>query len=106
MKFYRYVLEDTSQSLGKFKISGAKIKLTVWDLVRETPKGYWITDEYKIYNKWVPKQSTKRFAYPTPIEAIINFKKRTEKRLKIAQHIVDVCELALDDYNNNKFDKA
>jgi hypothetical protein len=103
MKFYRYVLEDITNV--KY-FTDVRIKLTIWDLVRETPKGYWITDEYKIYNKWVPKESKARFAYPTAVEAIISFKKRTEKRLKIAQHIVDCCNLALRDYNDNKFDKA
>lgn len=95
MKFYRYILEDISESLAKITLPAARIKLTVWDLVRETPKGYWITDEYKIYNKWIPKESKARFAYPTTNEAIISFKKRTEKRLKISQHVVDICSEAL-----------
>lgn len=50
-------------------------------LVKETPKGFWITDEQFV--RWIPKQSKARFAYPTLEEAKTNFIKRNELRVRI-----------------------
>ena len=95
MVFYRYVLQDVSKSLGEFTIPGIQIDLKVYILEKETPKGYWIKCSGWFDKHWISKTSRKRFAYPTQEEAWNNFTKRTEKRLKIAQHQVDICRLAI-----------
>lgn len=58
MKFYRY---DATPKTGSGYM--ADIVLRVFEKVRETPKGFWITDGFE--EKWVSNSSKKRFAYPT-----------------------------------------
>jgi len=98
MEFYRYEREVTNYT----DKSVYEIILHTFFLIKETNKGYWISsvnpnikkensndleefdNTYPIdFKKWIPKQSMKRFAYPTQKEALFNFKKRTEKSIKI-----------------------
>jgi len=101
MEFYRYKILDLTQGSGFFYIPECEVTLLTFPLVRETPKGYWILDELDL-EKWISKTSRKRFAYPTKKEAFLNFKKRTEKRLKILSHQVNLCKIALKETNNGK----
>jgi hypothetical protein len=78
-----------------------KLEVREYNLLRETPKGYWIGYGNFGYNKyewkkWVSKTSKKRFAYPTKEEALVNFIKRTEKRLKILDWQLQVCKISLN----------
>jgi hypothetical protein len=68
-----------------------------FDLLKETPKGYWINigDKNWPISKWVPKKSKKRFAYPTEKEALVNFIKRTEKREKYLKRDLYACQEGL-----------
>lgn len=91
MQFYRYVLNDVSTEFA----SDIQIDLRIYNLVKETPKGYWIDRSNWFDKHWIPKTSRKRFAYPTKEEAWLNFTKRIEKRHRLAKHQVDICELAL-----------
>ena len=68
-----------------------KVVLREYDLLKETPKGYWISA-----GKWVSKKGRKRFAYPTQKEAIINFIKRNESRVKILSRQVHSCETQIE----------
>ena len=70
-------------------------------MFKETPKGYWIgygsLGQHKYnWQKWVSKTSKKRFAYPTEKEALTNFIKRTEKRLKILKRQTWTCKISLN----------
>ena len=47
------------------------------------------------WKKWVSKTSRKRFAYPTKEEALENYIKRTEKRLKILEWQVEECKIGI-----------
>ena len=55
----------------------------IWYAVRETPKGYWLTDEYAIQEKFVLKDGKKRFAYPNRDQAFTAYIKRKEKQVSI-----------------------
>lgn len=105
MEFYRYELRSYcsmetepcspkySCSLGSF--SHTKLELNIYNLIKETPKGYWIAygNSYFYGNKrWISKTSRKRYAYPTKEEALINYIKRTEYRMKILQNQLYNCE--------------
>lgn len=81
--FYRYM--DRPTYLG-----GRTLDLMKFYAVRETPCGYWIVDEYEYdfelefaKKRWVSKTGRKRFAYPTPEEALTSFIARKEKQVKI-----------------------
>lgn len=71
-----------------------ELKVTVYlytyKVERETPKGYWI----KVYGgkKWVSNDSVKRYAYPTKEEAMTNFKKRTNRCVKIQRSMLTISE--------------
>lgn len=95
MKFYRYVIKNAEHT--------PLVSLLEFDLLRETPSGYWIVpdwmyrhDDWKEqHKKWINKRSRARFAYPTKEEAMVNFIKRTERRVMFLKHDLTRCERAL-----------
>lgn len=108
MKFYRYVAVETAAhdadgELVASKFPNPHIYVHEYVLVKETPKGYWISPEslksehYKKLHTWIAKSSKKRYAYPTKEEAMLNFIKRTEQRIEILKRQEWSCSMALDD---------
>lgn len=91
MKFYRYRLfakDEWGQDYnGEYCRTGRRevdVIETVYSLIKETPKGYWISnEEFDVNQRWIPKQSRKRFAYPTRKEALESFIRRQEERIRI-----------------------
>ena len=83
------------------KFPNPKIQLMTFNLHKETPKGYWIgygfyaPDNLRANSTWVSKTARKRYAYPTKEEAMDNYIKRTEKRIKILKNLIWECEIAL-----------
>ena len=75
-------------------LEGVKINLVIYNIHSETPKGYWIYQEgyYQDKQHWVSKSGKKRFAYPTQEEAMINFKKRTERCVLILRTQLQLAE--------------
>ena len=67
------------------------LRFIEYQLVKETPKGYWITHRswrlQMISPKWISKTSRKRFAYPTKQEALTNYIKRTERKPGIFESV-------------------
>ena len=103
MKFYRY--EDYYYSEDPYH-SQVSVELSTFYLVKETPKGYWISsdpnyDENSIMalwhkKKWVSKTSIKRFAYPTKLEAIKNFMARKQRQIVLCNIKVEQAKTALE----------
>ena len=92
MKFYRYDYHNTAEidrwgDLTSPRFPNANIYLHEYDLIKETPKGYWIG--WRIPSnekfKWISKTSKKKYAYPTKEEALENLRLRTEVRKKILE---------------------
>jgi hypothetical protein len=107
MKFYRYeavqyaVIDGYTGEYTDSHFPNPKLEIREYDLLKETSKGYWIgygSLGYNRYNwkKWVSKTSKKRFAYPTEKEALINFIKRTEKRIEILDSQLIACRISLN----------
>ncbi len=114
MNFYRYEIQNHATILdgdADFvlpRFPNPSLNLNTYDLIKETPKGYWITDSLKYwmgYKKWISKESKKRYAYPTKEEALKNFILRTTKRIKILKYQIDSCEIALNLAKNTNFDE-
>jgi len=68
-----------------------------FDVLRETPCGVIIkykdnTKSNKKEERWVSLNNKKRFAYPTPEEAFVNFSKRQEKCHRILMGQILRCE--------------
>jgi hypothetical protein len=106
MKFYRYeaVQYATTDMDGEYVSSpfpNPKLELRDYDLISETPKGYWIgyVNQFGVtygWKKWIPKTSKKRFAYPTKEEALLNYIKRTEKRIGILEYQLTSSKIGLN----------
>lgn len=92
MKHYRY--QEQIQNAGYMdefdffhmaSYDNVSLKLEEWDVVKETPKGYWIRQNIEPFwasdDMWVSKTSRKRFAYPTKEEALESFLIRKRKYL-------------------------
>lgn len=106
MKFYRYeAVEyasiDYDGDYVMSSIPNPRVVLREYNMHRETPKGYWIGygEARRLSSKgwWVSKTAKKRRAYPTKEEALNNFIKRTERRIKILSRQLDFCNFALRD---------
>jgi hypothetical protein len=107
MKFYRYeAVEYASTDMNGEYVSplypNPKLEVRDYDLIKETPKGYWIgiMNDYGhqigSWQKWVSKTSRKKYAYPTKKEALNNYIIRTERRIKILDWQVRACNSALN----------
>lgn len=97
-EFYRYYMQVYASNDG-WGPSTVQIQLMKFYLVKETPKGYWISYEggvaYLKNDKWVSKTSRKRFAYPTKEEALRAFIMRTERRQLILETQLSDCKRAI-----------
>ena len=109
MMFYRYVaVQYASMGMDGEYVSpefpNPTIELRKYDTLQQTPKGYWIGDKSfpLLTRKWVSATSKKRFAYPTKEEALLNFVKRTEKRIKILKRQIEFSQATLSLLNNMK----
>lgn len=70
-----------------------RLNMVSYDVIKETPKGYWIDIWPK---KWVSKNGKKRFAYPTQEEAKISFIKRRERQVTILSNQLKNAKLELE----------
>lgn len=99
--FYRYEFAIKGDMSGD---TCYELILYKYNLVKETPKGYWIRTEHaygdvvdvKKECHFVLKKSKKRFAYPTEKEALESFKKRKERQLDILYMQIRHCRVLLD----------
>jgi len=100
MKFYRYEIMVTASSASDDYYVGTHVHLTLneYNLIKETPKGYWISfgiSGLRSPKKWIPKESKKRFAYPTKEKALNYFIIRTKRRIDHLLSNVGNCKDAL-----------
>jgi len=107
IQFYRYeAVVYANMSSDDYGYSSAfrnlpKLVLYTYNLHKETSKGYWIGHGYyaphmlRGNSRWVSKTALKRYAYPTKEEALNNYIKRTEKRIKILIANLGDCEYGL-----------
>ena len=63
-------------------------------VIKETPCGFWI-DMFSDKKKWVSKVAKKRFAYPTRLEASVNFIARKNRQIRILTGQIQRAEDAL-----------
>jgi hypothetical protein len=78
---------------------GPKVELSTYDVVRETPCGYWIRSGNSgafIHGpeRWVSKATRKRFALPSQKEAMESFLRRKSKQISIISHQLDRAKRA------------
>lgn len=90
MKLYRYSV--TSWHHGAIP----HVELQDYEVIRETKQGYWVHQYFGSEKKWVSKDGLRRFAFPTKYQAMQNFIKRTEKRVKYLEIDLQACQLGLE----------
>ena len=94
MKCYRY--DDVSYE------SGPKIILSTFKVIKETPCGWWIIQQWGDWctpdedKRWVSKIARKRYAYPTKEEAMISFTARKTRQLSFLKAQTSYVEEILD----------
>lgn len=104
MKFYRCNYVQTSSF-------AYELTYDVYDMVKETPKGYWIIfNQFKDFNdikklqRFILKNSKKKYAYPTKQEALRNFIIRKKSYMKNLEANLDLTKIlfkiSLTQYNN------
>lgn len=110
-KLYRYDAKRYSVVIDadreEYGVSHPKLELYTFDVIRETPKGYWI-NPYLGGARWVSKTSRKRFAHATQEEALEGFLERKKahirhckSRLKRAQEDLDEGNRYSPNYGGN-----
>lgn len=82
MKLYRY--EDC-------KYSG--IRVLEFDVLKETPQGYWIAAGFD--KKWVSNNGRKRYAYPTPHDALSSYVARKRRQTELLDAQLRTAKLRL-----------
>lgn len=77
------------------------IRLDWYDVVKETPQGYWI--EVAGRRRWMSKTSRSAWAKPTPAEALQSFQARKRRQIAILEaqlhRAKDARNIALYDEN-------
>jgi len=102
MKHYRAYVQDGIEP---------KVEYDTYEVVKETPCGYWIVHEYDIgpyeyemkqedpdvrsLKKWVHKHSRKRYAYPRKKEALGSLIARRTKQVSILKARLDQAQREL-----------
>lgn len=98
-KYYRYEIAKygSYNDFSDYTISQIKLELRVFDVQKETPKGYWIGygPNKDGFSMWISKTSKKKYAYPTKEDALENYISRTTARIKILSKQIDDCRAGL-----------
>lgn len=104
-KLYRYESKRWSVCVdSEMEIFTSRLELCLksYNIVSETPCGYWITFCSGTKDKWVSKTSRKRFAYPSKEEAKEAYRQRklayirhSQSRLKRAKEELSLLDSML-----------
>lgn len=92
MNLYRYdtyrQCTSTDESMERCLASKAVVYCSEFEVIKETPKGYWINTGFNQLlspNKWVSKTSRKRFAHLSKDNAWESFIARKKRQVQILQ---------------------
>ena len=89
---YRY----SDMNYGDYGDIEVKVELSKFPIVKETSCGVWILYPFsKLGRRWVSNRARKRFAYPTEMEALKNFKARKAKQIRILKFRLRYAQEAL-----------
>ena len=97
MNLYRYEMVDHGTNVT--------LNLEVFKVAKETPCGYWVerfigsrvlaSGFDHAYYRWVSRNATKRYCYPTKEQALTSYKIRKRKYLMHCQRRLDIAEIAV-----------
>jgi hypothetical protein len=104
---YRYEFDYAETSCGNY----SKLKLEMYTIIKETPKGFWIqslqdSGNHNIFEKkFVLSNSKKAFAYTIEEKALLNFIHRKNKYIEILNKKIHICDEALRIANDLMLEK-
>lgn len=93
---------------------GVIIRVERFNVIKETPCGYWVADEYapkwmslsKLRKckqvKWVSKTSERRYCYPTIEDAMRSFKRRKHMQQSKLNLQMEQVNKVVDNFDNFK----
>ena len=87
MNFYRY-----KDSFGNLVLLECRV-------LRDTPAGKWARNPLDSSEHFVRNHARKKFAYPTKLEALIGFIKRTERHIMMAEGNIEAKRKSLHEAN-------
>lgn len=88
MKFYRF------QDGFYYDNATATVDRIEFDLVRETPCGYWIQSLRGWgEERWVSKTARKRYAYPSEKEALTSYIQRKRRQIGLLAHQLQASDV-------------
>lgn len=105
-KYYRYqeeanpVFDMDGDCIGR---GSTRIRLHVFEASVATPCGTWLSHYGMEKYKWVSHTSMKRFAYPDLDQALIGFRARKRRQLKILEARIKPVKRALEIIENPQF---
>lgn len=91
--------------------TGIKVLLERFEVVKETPCGYWVSSQYnpswlnfeelrkRKFLKWVSKTGTKRYCYPTMELALASFKRRKQVQANKLRYQLQQVEDVIDNFD-------
>jgi len=89
-KYYRY-----DETLIDSTYDHVEIYLSVFNVIKHTPCGVWLDRPYGLGKRFVLKTATKQFACPTKKLALISFRARKMRQIKIYTEKLKIAKLAV-----------
>ena len=93
-----YRLQD-SRTFGYGNELHPTISCVEFKVIKETPKGVWITYEWDsegLYKRFVLHGAGKRYAYPTFVQALDNYKRRKKWQTRHLAHQLSMTEQRME----------
>lgn len=90
MKLYRYDAHFTGSDWN----TQVHVHCYDFNVIRETPCGYWIENFSALLPKWVSKTGKKRYAYPTKDEARASYYARKQRQVTILTEQLHQAQMA------------
>lgn len=96
--------------------TGIHIRLETFEVVKETPQGYWVNSQYnpswlsvddlrkRKLLKWVSKTSTRRYCYPTMEQAVNSFKRRKTVQARKLRFQLQQVDAVIDNFDRLSLD--
>lgn len=75
----------------------------IFEVLHETPKGYWIKYWEVRGKKWVPKEGKNLFAFDTEEKALFNYRKRKKRQISILSNRIDYAKRCLEACDNEDY---
>lgn len=95
--------ESHSEVWYRYEHSGSMVYITSYPVAKHTPKGVWL--ELYGFRRFVLRDARKRYACPTPEEALYSFKRRKEAHIRHLNVKLVAAQQALENALNGRLNQ-